>query len=423
MKRLLTPLTLLSLIVLAGCALPSAPQPPSLRLPRPVTDLEAARKGDKVHLSWTPPVQTTDGESIREAGMFRVCRATPVDSFNHCFELPAPVAEAKGAPPPRATFADELSAELQSRSALGYAEYAVETLNARGRGSGPSNHVRVPLAPTLEPPASLRAAVGPEGITLFWRGRLHQHELPALRHRYRISRRAPGIVLPVVVGEVLLGQSPDASLVDRNFEWEKTYLYRVSVVSVIPRENQPPIEVEGADSAEVEVFVHDAFPPAVPAGVEAVYSGSAQRLFVDLTWSPGTEADLAGYYVYRRSAANGTASPRRLNAELVTTPAFRDPDVEPGTQYLYSVSAVDLRGNESEKSVEAEEAVPSARAVNRALNRMGRVWQEESFDHVLRSNESLSEKVDYVCQNPVRAGLVTAPELYPWLWRGKIPEL
>jgi len=28
------------------------------------------------------------------------------------------------------------------------------------------------------------------------------------------------------------------------------------------------------------------------------------------------------------------------------------------------------------------------------------------FDHVLRSNDSLAEKVDYICQNPVRAGLV-----------------
>src|SRR5713101_6637564 len=48
----------------------------------------------------------------------------------------------------------------------------------------------------------------------------------------------------------------------------------------------------------------------------------------------------------------------------------------------------------------------SAHFINRLLNRHGPVWQEESFDHVLRSNESLSEKVNYICQNPVRARLV-----------------
>lgn len=58
----------------------------------------------------------------------------------------------------------------------------------------------------------------------------------------------------------------------------------------------------------------------------------------------------------------------------------------------------------------------SAHSINRALNRGGHVWQDESFDHVLRSWESLGAKIRYVCANPVRAGLVKKPEDYPWLW-------
>jgi REP element-mobilizing transposase RayT len=58
----------------------------------------------------------------------------------------------------------------------------------------------------------------------------------------------------------------------------------------------------------------------------------------------------------------------------------------------------------------------SARSVNRALGRSGPVWQEESFDHVLRSEESFEEKVEYIRQNPVRRGLVDRPEEYAWLW-------
>jgi len=65
----------------------------------------------------------------------------------------------------------------------------------------------------------------------------------------------------------------------------------------------------------------------------------------------------------------------------------------------------------------------SARKINLLLGKTGPVWQEESFDHVLRSNESLAEKVDYICQNPVRAGLVEKESDYAWLWRGKLPVL
>ena len=49
----------------------------------------------------------------------------------------------------------------------------------------------------------------------------------------------------------------------------------------------------------------------------------------------------------------------------------------------------------------------SGRAINQRMGRNEAVWQEESFDHVLRSSEVLDAKVDYVLQNPVRRGLVT----------------
>lgn len=59
----------------------------------------------------------------------------------------------------------------------------------------------------------------------------------------------------------------------------------------------------------------------------------------------------------------------------------------------------------------------SAHSINKALNRRGRVWQDESFDHILRSDESAYNKVMYICENPVRKGLVKEVDDYPWLWR------
>jgi REP element-mobilizing transposase RayT len=58
----------------------------------------------------------------------------------------------------------------------------------------------------------------------------------------------------------------------------------------------------------------------------------------------------------------------------------------------------------------------TAHRINKLLHRSGPVWEEESFDHVLRSDESLEEKREYIRQNPVKAGLVQKPEDYRWLW-------
>ncbi len=58
----------------------------------------------------------------------------------------------------------------------------------------------------------------------------------------------------------------------------------------------------------------------------------------------------------------------------------------------------------------------SAHKINHVSNRKGLVWQNESFDRVLRREERIQEKVDYIIQNPVRAGLVNFPSEYRWLW-------
>jgi len=38
--------------------------------------------------------------------------------------------------------------------------------------------------------------------------------------------------------------------------------------------------------------------------------------------------------------------------------------------------------------------------------RHDRIWQEGFFDHILRSDESMAQKWEYVRDNPVRAGFV-----------------
>jgi fibronectin type 3 domain-containing protein len=89
--------------------------------------------------------------------------------------------------------------------------------------------------------------------------------------------------------------------------------------------------------------------------LQAGYSGEGQKPFIDLIWAPVTNADLAGYNVYRREGA-GLAI--KLNSELVKSPAYRDFAVISGKTYSYSVSAADVRGNESQRSEQTSEPVP-----------------------------------------------------------------
>ncbi len=57
----------------------------------------------------------------------------------------------------------------------------------------------------------------------------------------------------------------------------------------------------------------------------------------------------------------------------------------------------------------------TARAANRILGRTGTpFWQDESYDHWIRSGKELEEVIGYVECNPVHAGLVKAEEEWPW---------
>jgi hypothetical protein len=353
-----------------ACGTPGIPLPPSLELPKPVSDLRAVRKGGKVYLAWTVPTETTDRRPIRRLGPTNVCRTlnkqmstceTPIGQVPPETLPSAPIAKGQRSKSNKkrsaevkvtASYVDILPAAVFSNP-TGEITYAVEVLNEDRRSAGLSNQVQVPAAPTLPHPADFKATVTADGIVLKWEAVPEPPSAPELQYRYRVYRREEGGTVDTLVGELPLNAPPE--LIDRNFEWEKTYEYRANVVTAITQPDKPEIEVEGDDTPPLKVFAHDVFPPTVPTGLQAVYSGEGQQPFIDLIWAPDTDADLAGYNVYRREE-NG--QPTKINSALVKTPSYRDSNVQSGKKYFYSVSAVDVRGNESARSEEASEAVP-----------------------------------------------------------------
>jgi hypothetical protein len=352
-------------LLLTGCGVPGIPRPPSLDLPEPPNDLRATRKGNKVTLTWTQPKETTDKEAARHLGRTRICRAV-VDSptaaaMKTCDEVgvaePKPVPRATEQQPVEMNYRDTLSPELESANATSVAQYSVSVQNARGRAAGLSNEVAIPLAPTLPAPSGLAASVQADGVHLTANAPAAPAENSRLRYTYRIYRSSvptQSKETPALVAEIPGNEKIEP--VDISFAWEQHYAYRITTATTLLSPGGTPVAtVEGEDSQAVEVFTHDVFPPATPTGLEAVFSGLEQQRFIDLTWNANSEADLAGYNVYRSEEGG---EPAKINTELIKTPAFRDANVAAGHTYLYSISAADLRNNESPRSAETSETVP-----------------------------------------------------------------
>jgi len=364
--------------LLASCAQTGPPLPPSLELLKPPTDLHASRKGNHVTLNWSEPTLTTDRQSVRYIGPTLVCRSAESE-ITACGDpaatLPAPAslaapqksrskrsaAQKSGTQPTPETYTDTLPSTMLQQDAAAEITYAVEVLNGNARGAGLSNRVHVPAIATLPPPSDLAAQLTGDGVTLTWTSAGESSNSPGLQLRYRIYRHeeksgdgGESSAKDMIAGEVPLADSGPAHFTDTSFEWEKTYLYRVTAVSILKRP-ESEVQVEGDDTPPVRVIAHDVFPPAVPTGLQAAYSGEGQKPFIDLIWAPVTNADIAGYNVYR-SEANGTAV--KVNTELVKSPAYRDSTVASRKTYTYAVSAMDVRGNESQRSEETSEPVP-----------------------------------------------------------------
>jgi putative transposase len=61
------------------------------------------------------------------------------------------------------------------------------------------------------------------------------------------------------------------------------------------------------------------------------------------------------------------------------------------------------------------------RALSKAVAADPPYWQAGFFDHLIRNSESYSQKWEYVRENPVRAGLVSDVEAWPY--QGEITPL
>jgi len=58
----------------------------------------------------------------------------------------------------------------------------------------------------------------------------------------------------------------------------------------------------------------------------------------------------------------------------------------------------------------------SANRIQRHLNEKGTVWQHKNYDRIIRDEKEYYQEMDYIANNPAKAGLVKRSEDYRWLY-------
>lgn len=333
----------------AGCALACGKigplQPPAPRGPLPASAVESRQVGDRVEIALTVP-QPRGGEAsqaVQRTEILRVAyprgRTAPEesDALRVRGDVVVSVDAEYAKPGDRVLIADPTVSQLADGGIGWTLRYGVRVRDRRGR---PSPLVVAKDLTTVTPVAAPRALVGQasaDGVRLAWEA--PEGSTGATYNVYRgpvdgrLSER-PLNVQPLSSADDL----------DATAEAGKTYQY---VVRAVAGEGTPYRESVSSNVAVVDAS--DLFPPAPPSGLVAVQEGSAVRLL----WSPGSENDLEGYRVYRRSGDGGF---ERIGGAVVRQPSFLDTGVAPGSLVRYRVTAVDraLAPNESRPSSEVE---------------------------------------------------------------------
>lgn len=354
-------LLLSGVLLLAACAAESPPRPPRIQRPAAVHDLSAHQVGATIEIRFTLPTGATDGESLT--------KPLEVEIFRDVLPpgVKAPATSASAAPwvvlkgtdlaqhivGGTLSYDEQLSSAHFARLVGGAFSYAVTCLTRGFRGrpieSEPSNKAKLTLLDVPQPVTGLSITPSQKALELSWQapqqtltgrpvGLIESYQV----YRREINSSSAGKPAPYK----RIGVAHETSYADSDFQFGRLYSYRVRAVV-----SENGSTAESADSQAVDILPKDVFPPATPAGLTGLYTSRA----VELIWTPNLEPDLAGYNVYRREAGGQAV---RLNSELVRSALYRDTTATPGHHYFYRITAVDMNGNESLPSPEAEVDVP-----------------------------------------------------------------
>lgn len=299
---------------LAGCGYRGPVLPPSPQIPDTIRDLAVTERSDQLVITFDTPARTTDNLPIKRFSEIELRIGAAA------YQLPLPPPNNPDDPHPH-----HITKTVPASEWI-HQHIAVDvrtSVKQHDHYSQWSNRVALDVIPPLAAP-ELQAKATKAGFLLTWKSEEGLH--------YQIFRQGPNDKAPVQIA------TADASpYVDTTSQWDTSYGY--SIVAQKEAAESLPSKSVRAESADV-------FPPAVPASITALAAPDS----IEVSWSRSPDADLKGYYVYR-SVDGGKLE---WLHDLLALPSFSDHNVQHGHTYQYAVSAIDQKGNESEKSKPVE---------------------------------------------------------------------
>jgi len=324
------------LVMVAACGKKAPPVPWESIVPKRIVDLGALPREGRLLLEWTAPKENTDKTPLIDLEGFQVLRSEGLligDQCRGCGEKTKPVYEMKldGKGEEKGK---KLSIFIEDHEPRKVYVYQIVSVNRKGHPSSPSNPVWVYWDAPLNPPKGVKEEQGDKRVDLSW-------EPVEGASGYNVYRRGENESFSA--SPLNREPLPETQFTDLSVENDKKYIYSVRTLRRVVK-----TDVEGRDSQEVAVTPTDMIPPGSPLGLVAIPLKNG----IELNWRKNQEADLLGYYVYRRRP--GERDFVRLTENPLTKETYLDTEVELGQDYEYAVTAVDnsVRKNESPRSEE-----------------------------------------------------------------------
>ncbi len=355
------------LLLLSFCGKKGPILPPVVKIPKPVKDCNAIQRGNKVILEWSLPNTYTDGSPMAEIAEVEIWlwkkkseesrnenpakkeARISLEEFQKEAELLAliknediphyRIQEEKDIIQCRYTY--ELSGEdVLSETLI----FSFKIKDGRKRLSAFSELLVIQPKILPPPPMNPNAVVFEEHIKITWEESeksTNESTIPIVKGyniyrsegRGRMSRINPKVI-------------KETAFIDKKFEFGFTYFYMIRTTI----SDSAPF-YESDDSEIIEILAKDVFPPDAPVGLIAI----AGEDYIALSWDANSEKDLAGYRIWRKKEEEHKYI--LLTPDPVKENVYNDIVVEKNIRYCYAITALDVCGNESNKSKEIIEII------------------------------------------------------------------
>lgn len=317
-------LILIGTLLLISCGKKTAPIPPGMVIPAPITGVEYQLDENGATLFWKKPLRTDQGKKLGRIDSFIIERAEyPSNEF--CRECPVHYLNVAS------ISATDRSEEQRSISSYRDEDlraghiylYRVLTRMGWQVTSLPSKPISFSWQLPLAAITGLQADSGDQQIDLHWQPPTEGLDGATITEplQYQVFRSVSGerfLVLDNPVTDPYFKDDHLANGID--------YRYKVRASRLSGG--------TGALSDPVKAVPRDLTPPPAPQNLNTVTTPAGTRIF----WEPVVTPDLAGYRIFRRSEDKG---PELITTVGASRSSFVDPVSGEQKTYYYKIKAFD----------------------------------------------------------------------------------